>query len=133
MKSPVWMEQAHHDLQRRRAPGAFDMTLKDDLWSGVFVHNCFAATSDLPMLDNPRDIAAWQTWGVASEPVRGAVLVFRRPDDPAPAFVGLMTGATGAVYAVLTQQGQTVMAAEVPKAQLLAARWPAEPAEAPAD
>lgn len=91
-------------------------------WCGLFVAHCFNAIGIEPAKIAVR-AKAWATWGVAVTPCVGAVLVFNREGG---GHVGIYVGEDDTHLHVLGgNQGDMVKIARIPKADLIACRWPA--------
>jgi uncharacterized protein (TIGR02594 family) len=91
-------------------------------WCGLFVAQCIAEAGLKPPKIAVR-AKAWATWGEASEPCEGAVLVFERPGG---GHVGFYAGENKLAYRVLGgNQGDAVSYAWIEKSRCIAVRWPA--------
>jgi uncharacterized protein (TIGR02594 family) len=76
-----------------------------------------------PVGENPYYARNWSSFGKATLPVYGAVLVFER--GPTSGHVGFGVGQTKDNFLVLGgNQGDTVSIVPIAKGRLLAARWP---------
>jgi uncharacterized protein (TIGR02594 family) len=90
-------------------------------WCGVFAAYCVTAAGLVPP-----DIAvrakSWGTWGEASKPCVGAVLVFERKGG---GHVGFYVGEDKDAYHVLGgNQGDAVSITRIAKDRCIAVRWP---------
>ncbi|MEJ8572109.1 TIGR02594 family protein [Microbaculum marinum] len=101
----------------------------DDVpWCGLFAAHCIGSTlPDEPLPQNPLGARNWARFGVPSEPVWGAVMVFWRGSrDGWQGHVGFYNGEDGTAYSVLGgNQSDSVNTTRIAKARLLEARWPA--------
>jgi uncharacterized protein (TIGR02594 family) len=96
-------------------------------WCGDFVETCVAlALPDEPLPTNPYLARNWLSFGVASTPTLGAVLVFWRGSrDGISGHVGFCAGEDAAAFQVLGgNQANAVGIARIAKVRLLGARWP---------
>lgn len=96
----------------------------DDIpWCGLFVAHCIGATlSNEPLPSNPLGALNWKTFGVASKPAPGAILVFRRSGG---GHVGFYVGEDATAYHVLGgNQSNAVNVTRVAKDRHEATRWP---------
>jgi len=104
----------------------------DDIpWCGLFVAHCIGSQLlHEPLPAAPLWARAWTRFGTPVTPQPGAVLVFWRGSPEAPSghvgfYVGEEQGAAGAYHVLGGNQSDKVCVIRIPKAKLLAARWPA--------
>lgn len=136
-----WYEEALRLKGTREASGAADNPLilrwaqrlgipyaHDSIaWCGLFVAHCVAATlPDEPLPANPLGARRWLSFGAATEPTLGAVLVFWRGSPTSwKGHVGFYAGEDGRAYHVLGgNQSDSVSLSRLAKGRLLDARWP---------
>lgn len=138
----VWFAEARHLLGLKEGPGAIDnpvilqwadnlgqsMYKSDDIpWCGLFVAHCIAATlPDEPLPTNPLGARAWERFGHAVTPTRGAVMVFwRKSPQSGLGHVGFYVGEDAGAYCILGgNQSDSVSLAWIAKERLVGARWP---------
>lgn len=137
----VWFEQALGLVGTKETPGKpsnpkilqwarncnIDYASDDIPWCGLFVAHCIAATLPEERLPNaPLGARNWQKFGLSSEPVRGAVLVFWRGSKSGPfGHVGFYRSEDKDAYHVLGgNQSDMVNVCRIAKDRLLGARWP---------
>lgn len=96
-------------------------------WCGLFVAHCIGATMPNEVLPaNPLAARSWTTFGDATEPRLGAVMVFwRESKSGSKGHVGFYTGENRNAYRILAgNQSNKVGLALIGKDRLLKARWP---------
>lgn len=141
--SPVlpWFEEARHLMGLREAPGSennpvimnwansLDIHYDGDEvpWCGLFVAHCIGLTLPQEVLPgNPLGARQWESFGEATKPRLGAVMVFWR-ESPASGkgHVGFYVGEDSSAYQILGgNQSDKVCLAWAPKTRFLSARWP---------
>jgi uncharacterized protein (TIGR02594 family) len=136
-----WYEEALRLKGTREAAGAADNPLiltwakrlglaygsDSTAWCGLFVGHCIAAAlPDEPLPANPLGARKWASFGAATEPTLGAVLVFWRGSKSGwKGHVGFYAGEDSSAYHVLGgNQSDSVSIARLGKNRLLDARWP---------
>lgn len=137
----VWFEQAQRLIGTKEKPGAgsnaailqwakdcnIDYKSDDIPWCGLFVAHCIASTLPEETLPKaPLGARNWQKFGLPSEPVRGAVLVFWRGSKSGPfGHVGFYRSEDKDAYHVVGgNQSDMVNVCRIAKSRLLQARWP---------
>lgn len=138
----VWFKEARRLIGTREKPGSgsnpaiLDWASKqgipyggDDIpWCGLFVGHCITATLDRePVPTAVLRARAWQTFGIPTAPMPGAVMVFwRKSLGSGLGHVGFYAGEDEDAYRILGgNQADSVSLAWIGKDRLLAARWPA--------
>ena len=139
--SPPWMDAARAKIGIRETPGpannptimgwgkrlgarVLGISYADDSatpWCGLFVAEVMAEAG-IPAPPIAVRAKAWATWGEATDPCEGAVLVFQRPGG---GHVGLYAGEDATAYRVLGgNQGDAVSLTRIAKDRCIAVRWP---------
>ena len=140
MKEPLWLAVARAQVGVRETPGpksnatilgwaakvgkALGIAYADDAvpWCGLFVAYCVTAGG---LFAPPIAVRAksWASWGEASKPCLGAVLVFERQGG---GHVGFYAGEDPTAFHVLGgNQGDKVSVTRIAKDRCIAVRWPA--------
>jgi uncharacterized protein (TIGR02594 family) len=137
----VWFEEARRQFGTKEKAGEFsnpkildwaedlDIAYGNDAipWCGLFVAHCVGSTlTTEPLPTNPLGARNWAKFGTATEPRRGAVMVFWRVSRASfQGHVAFYAGEDDKAYHVLGgNQSDSVSIARIAKDRLLAARWP---------
>ena len=138
----VWLAEARHLLGLKEGPGAADnpkilqwaanlgqgMYKSDDIaWCGLFVAHCIGATlPGEPLPANLLRARAWESFGHAITPTRGAIMVFwRKTKQSGFGHVGFYMGEDAGAYCILGgNQSDSVSLAWIAKERFITARWP---------
>lgn len=100
----------------------------DDIpWCGLFVGHCVSSTLDREPI--PTDVLrarAWERFGIRTDPMPGAVMVFwRKTLQSGLGHVGFYAGESDDAYRILGgNQSDSVSLVWITKKRFLAARWP---------
>ncbi len=101
----------------------------DDIpWCGLFVAHCIGSTlATEPLPRNPLGALNWATFGAATSPQPGAIMVFSRGKKGSGlGHVGFYAGEDNEAFHILGgNQSDSVSLARVATGRLVAARWPA--------
>lgn len=101
----------------------------DDIaWCGLFVGHCITATLDRePTPATLLRARSWKSFGIATKPTLGAVMVFwRKSLASGLGHVGFYAGEDDGAYRILGgNQTDSVSLAWIAKDRLISARWPA--------
>jgi len=138
----VWYAEAARQYGTKEQPGpASNRTIlkwasdrgipyrSDDIpWCGLFVAHCIGSTLERePMPGAPLRARAWERFGIATQPTKGAILVFWRGSlQSGLGHVGFYAGEDKTALCVVGgNQSNQVSLAWIAKDRLLTARWPA--------
>ena len=138
----VWYAEASRQYGTKEVPGPASNRVithwadqrgityqSDDIpWCGLFVAHCIGSTLDRePLPGAPLRARAWERFGIATRPTKGAVLVFwRRSLQSGLGHVGFYAGEDNDAFCVLGgNQSDSVSLAWIARDRLLTARWPA--------
>lgn len=116
-----------------RKSGHAAVTSEATAWCGAFAGACLGGAGlPVPPLEQRLRARAYLEVGTPIDTPRvGAIVVFKRGDDPLAGHVGFVTGWTETHIACLGgNQGDAVTVAHFPRAEVVGYRWPEPPSSA---